>query len=147
MYIFKNTISLLILYLTITCLWQNSIAQRFDQNMALLPYNTTSTGIGQTIGGASVALPDSIPIIFNNPANLAQLRHLNGFISLNYGRGHLEPESEPEPYYNPYYGVDGLNLGIAAFSLPFNLLHLPGTLAASYNGTISYSYELGDVYK
>ena len=115
--------------------------------MALLPYNNTSTGIGQTIGGASVALPDSIPIIFNNPANLAQLRRLKGFISLNYGRGNLEPDSELDSYFKPHNWDDGLNLGIAALSLPFKILNLPGTLAASYNGTIPYSYQLGDVYK
>jgi long-subunit fatty acid transport protein len=147
MYIFKNTISLLILYVTITCLWQNSIAQGFDQNMGLLPYNNASTGIGQTIGGASVAFPDSIPVIFNNPASLAQLRRVTGFVSLNYSRGHLNLESEPDPYYNPNYGDDALNPGIAAFSLPYHLLDLPVTLAGSYNGTISYSYEIGDVYK
>lgn len=147
MYIFKNTISLLILYVTITCLYQNSIAQGIDRYIALLPYNNVSTGIGQTIGGASVALPDSIPIIFNNPANLAQLRRLKGFMSLNYGRGNLKPDSESDFYFNPYYWDDGLNLGIAALSIPFKLLHLPGTLAASYNGTIPYSYKLGDAYK
>jgi hypothetical protein len=147
MYIFKNSISLLILYVTITCLYQNSIAQRIDHYIAMMPYNNVSTGIGQTIGGASVALADSIPIIFNNPANLAQLRSLKGFISLNYGRGNLKPDSESDFYFNPYYWDDGLNLGIAALSLPFKLFHLPGTLAASYSGTIPYSYKLGDAYK
>jgi hypothetical protein len=146
MYIFKNTIPLLIIYLNIACIYQNSIAQGIEHYMALLPYNTTSTGIGQTIGGASVAFPDSIPVIFYNPASLAQLRRITGFVSLIYSRGHLEPESEPDPYYKPNYGDDVLNPGIAAFSLPFHLLELPVTLAGSYNGTISYSYEIGDIY-
>jgi hypothetical protein len=147
MYIFKNTFSLLVLYVAITCLYQNGIAQGIDRYMALLPYNNAFTGIGQTIGGASVALPDSIPIIFNNPANLAQLRRLKGFISLNYGIGNLEPDSKSDSYFNPYYWDDGLNLGIASLSLPFKLLHLQGTLAASYNGTLPYSYKLGDAHK
>ncbi len=146
MYIFKKTYFRLVLSLTITGLWQNSIAQRIDHYTALLPYNIASTGIGQTIGGASVAFPDSIPIIYNNPANLAQLRRITGFISLNYGRGNLKPESETDPYYKPNYGDDVLNPGIAAFSLPYHLLDLPVTLAGSYNGTISYSYEIGDIY-
>ena len=146
MYNFNKIISLFILYVTITCLCQNSIAQAFDQNMGLMPYNTSFTGIGQTMGGASVAFPDSIPVIFNNPASLAQLRRITGFVSLNYSWGHLKPGSEPDPYYKPNYGDEILNPGIAAFSLPFHLLDLPVTLAGSYNGTISYSYEIGDIY-
>ncbi len=90
---------ILIIPLLFTCFYQNSIAQGIDRYMALLPYNNASTGIGQTIGGASVALPDSIPIIFNNPANLAQLRRLNGFMSLNYGIGSLEPDSRSDSYF------------------------------------------------
>ena len=147
MNIFKIKISPIIPILTLTFIFQNIFAQGIDHYSILLPYHNTTTGIGQTLGGASVALPDSIPVIFNNPANLAQLRHPTGFISLNYSEGIIDPVDDTNGYFDSYYFEKNLSVGLAALSLPLTIKHLPVTLAASYNSTMPYSLKLGDLYR
>lgn len=147
MNIFNMKISHIILILTQTFIFQNIFAQGIEHYSILLPYHNTTTGIGQTLGGASVALPDSIPVIFNNPASLAQLRHPTGFMSLNYSEGTIDPGSETDGYFNSYYLEKNLSIGLAALSLPVIILNLPVTLAASYNGTMPSSFKVGDIFR
>jgi hypothetical protein len=94
-----------------------------------------------------VALPDSIPVILNNPANLAQLRHLTGFLSVDYSSGNLEHVSNTNDLFDSYHFEKHLSMGLAALSLPLMIKKLPVTLAASYNGTMPYGHKLGVTYK
>lgn len=125
--------SFLILY--DTC---DSIAQ---VDITLNPYINPYTRNGQTIGGASVALADSVPVTFHNPANIANLKQVSVFASLNYGRSYIHPVPSDiniasRKWDNDFY------VNSFAVSLPFNIFNSAGTVAASYNGNEPYDHEL-----
>jgi hypothetical protein len=113
----------------------------------MMPYYNSSTGIGQTLGGASVALPDSTPVISHNSANLAKLHHIKGFLSVHYSRGYLDPVAQSDPSFDSYRWIDGLNMGTAALSIPFKLFRLKWTVAGSYNNAIPYDFKVGDHHR
>jgi hypothetical protein len=107
------------------------------------PHINPYTPVGQTLGGASVALPDSIPDIFKNPANIAQLSRFKAFVSLNYGRNYLNHSSfdfveVPKQQNNEFY------INSFALSIPFWIENIPIVLGASYKGNNPYYYELGN---
>ena len=84
------------------------MSQGAANQIILNPHINPYASIGQTIGGASVALADSIPVIFRNPANIAQLSKFKAFVSLNYGRNYINHSSSdfvevPKQQSNEFY--------------------------------------------
>ena len=134
----------LFLYFCVVFIIQNGVGQVIDNSVVINPSFNTSPGTGQTIGGATVALPDSIPVIINNPANLGHLRSLKALVSMNFSGVYIDPASATENDFNNQQSNYGINVGTCAVSVPFSLFHLPWTLAASYHGKAPYDYNLGN---
>ncbi len=107
------------------------------------PHISPYTSIGQTIGGASVALADSIPDIYKNPANIAQLKHFKAFISLNYRRNYIEASSSDFVDIDKQWN-DKFYINSFAISIPFRILSVPIIVAGSYNSNHPYYYEVGN---
>jgi len=138
MTIIKKSFSLLLFSFLILYDPCDSIAQ---YNIILNPYINPYTRSGQTIGGASAALTDSVPVIFHNPAVITGLRQISVFASLNYGRSYIRPVPSDINIASRKWNND-LYVNAFALSLPFKLFNLAGTVAASYNGNEPYDHEL-----
>lgn len=135
-----------ILLFCIFFLFQNIHSQIIDNYIILNPYQSQNPAIGRTMGGATIALPDSIPSIFDNPASLSYLRNIKGFMSLHTYNGKLNVSDSDEVGLKSHQWNEILTVGALAISFPFHLFQRSFTIAASYNGAVPYDYRIGEDY-
>ena len=117
--------------------------QIFNEYQLFSPYYNQSPAIGRTMGGATVALPDSVPSVYENPAGLGLLLRPKLFISIAAYKGYLDVNTTTEYSLKSYQWNEGPNIGIIAVSLPLKIFRHAFTVAGSYNGNIPYDYKQG----
>ncbi|MDZ7261244.1 MAG: hypothetical protein ONB05_03940 [candidate division KSB1 bacterium] len=106
----------------------------------LLPYEMQGM-TGRRIGGVTVALPDEIPAVVSNPANLAHLTHTVIFLSIRNTRTKLsfKETDTKETSSQTWYQTDVPNYTAAA--LPFNAFKRSWVIAAAYNGKQFWEFD------
>jgi len=110
-----------------------SFGQSYETFVLLLPYELQNPS-AQRMGGVTVALPDRVPHILPNPANLVELENITFFSSTRAITTRLSYH-EIDMKYDKSLSRDDLEFpAYSSFSLPFSLLNNRWTLAAAYNG-------------
>ena len=110
-----------------------SMGQTYETFGLMLPYELQNPS-AQRMGGASVALPDQVPHIVHNPANLFELKNITFFSSTRTITTRLSYH-EIDRQYDKNYSRNDLEFpAYSSISLPFSLLKKRWVLAAAYNG-------------
>ncbi len=110
-----------------------SFGQSYETFVLLLPYELQIAS-AQRIGAATVALPDRVPHILPNPANLVESKNITFFSSTRARTTRLSYH-EVDMQSDKSYSRNDFELpAYSSFSLPFNLFNTRWALAAAYNG-------------
>ncbi|MBC8185437.1 outer membrane protein transport protein [candidate division KSB1 bacterium] len=134
--------SIFIILLISLLYFQNCAAQFYEDHIILNPYQTQYPAIGRTMGGATVALPDSAANITDNPAGIAQIRKIKLLFSAYSTKGSIDFESSPTMALEDQQWTDALTLGTFSAAIPLRLVNQPLTVAASYNANIPYEFKI-----
>lgn len=126
----------LILLLSVECAW-GQIGAYYH---VVSPYEGRDV-LGRRMGGVTVALPDAVPHVLNNPAGLAYIDKATFFLSMSRAESNLDFTEIESEQASSYAWSGNLVPGNAAVSLPLELFRRPWVVAVAYNNRQSPEYN------
>jgi len=138
----KNIVLINLLIIVLFSSVQDVFSQYSDNHILYNPHQNGNPTVGRTMGGATVALPDSVPFILDNPAGIGGSSRAKVYFSFHSSKGFIDFMHQSRPNLKDQTWVDYLKLGHFTAALPVKLFHRHLTVAASINFHIPYHYKI-----
>jgi hypothetical protein len=140
--IMKNIVSINLLFVILFFNIVTVFGQFTNNHIIYNPHQNSNPAVGRTMGGAAVALSDSVPNLLDNPASLGQNQQFRIFWSITAAQGFLSPKENTNWNLETQRWSNVSDFGICSVYLPIRIFQRHVTFAATYNTNIPYDYKI-----